>query len=42
MNYILESLHNNTNIIIVKNNGILCFDDEMMIVEDSETKKNLS
>lgn len=39
MNYILESLHNNTNIIIVKNNGILCFDDEMMIVEDSETKK---
>ena len=39
MNYILESLHNNTNIIVVKNNGNLGFDDDMMIVTDSETNK---
>lgn len=39
MNYILESLHNNTNIIVVKNNGNFYFDDGMMIVEDSESKK---
>lgn len=38
MNYILESLHNNTNIIVVKNYGNFSFDDEMMVV-DSEINK---
>lgn len=38
MNYVLENLHNNTNIIVVKNNGNFGFDDEMMVV-DSKTNK---
>ena len=41
MNYILESLHNNTNIIVVKNNGNLVFDDEMMVVDSEINKLNI-
>ena len=38
MNYILENLHNNTNIIVVKNNGNFDFDDEMMVVNSDINK----
>lgn len=38
MNYILENLHNNTNIIVVKNNGNFGFDDEMMVVNSDINK----
>lgn len=41
MDYILESLHNNTNIIVVKNNGNFYFDDEMMVVDSEINKLNI-
>ena len=41
MDYIFEKLHNNTNIIVVKNNGNFGFDDEMMVVDSEINKLNI-
>ena len=41
MDYVFEKLHNNTNIIVVKNNGNFGFDDEMMVVDSEINKLNI-
>lgn len=41
MDYIFEKLHNNTNIIVVKNNGNFGFDDKMMVVDSEINKLNI-
>ena len=41
MDYIFEKLNNNTNIIVVKNNGNFGFDDEIMVVDSKINKLNI-